>query len=108
MGKACGMKRRATGLIKSPLDWHMAAAPVPHPVIPVLAERGGTQLRTPRCTVVVDTREQNPFDLSRFEGVVCRSRNESPELGRLFDRGAGRPLCGGAEGPTRPHVLLHR
>ena len=62
------MKRRATGLIKSPLDWHMAAAPVPHPIIPVLAERGGTQLVTPRCTVVVDTREQNPLDFSRFEG----------------------------------------
>ncbi len=62
------MKRRTTSLIKSPLDWHMAAAPVLHPVIPVLAERGGTQLRAPRCTVVVDTREQNPLDFSRFEG----------------------------------------
>jgi hypothetical protein len=46
----------------------MAAAPVLHPTIPVLAERGGTRLRTPRCTVVVDTREQNPLDFSRFEG----------------------------------------
>jgi hypothetical protein len=58
------MKRRATDLIKSSLDWHMAAAPVPHPIIPVFADRGGTQLRTPRCTVVVDTREQNPLDFS--------------------------------------------
>ncbi len=62
------MKRRSASLIKSPLDWHMAAAPVSHPIIPVLAERGGTQLRAPRCTVLVDSREQNPFDFSRFEG----------------------------------------
>ena len=46
----------------------MTAAPVPFPVIPVLAERGGTQLQTPRPTVVVDTREQNPFNFSRFKG----------------------------------------
>jgi len=65
------MKRRATGLIKSPLDWHMAAAPVPHPIIPVLAERGGTQLRTPRCTVVVDTREQDGTRRSRVGGVAA-------------------------------------
>ncbi|MBA3912440.1 MAG: ERCC4 domain-containing protein [Acidobacteriales bacterium] len=39
-----------------------------HPAIPVLAERGGTQLQTPRATVLVDTREQTPFELSRFEG----------------------------------------
>jgi ERCC4-type nuclease len=44
----------------------MMAAPVPPPTIPVLAERGGTQLKTPRPTVLVDTREQNPFDFSRF------------------------------------------
>jgi ERCC4-type nuclease len=36
-------------------------------VIPVLAERGGTRLRTPRATVLVDSREQNPFDFQRFE-----------------------------------------
>ena len=46
----------------------MDAIPVPHPAIPVLAERGGTQFRTPRATVVVDTREQIPFDFSRFDG----------------------------------------
>ena len=44
----------------------MADAPVPPPVIPVLAERGGTQLRAPRGVVLVDTREQMPFDFSRF------------------------------------------
>jgi ERCC4-type nuclease len=68
-------------LIKSPLDWHMAAAPVPPPVIPVLAERGATQLRTPRCTVVVDTREQNPFDFSRFEGWFAGVETRVLKLG---------------------------
>jgi hypothetical protein len=46
----------------------MPAAAVPHPVIPVLAERGGTQLQTPRPTLLVDTREQNSFNFSRFQG----------------------------------------
>jgi ERCC4-type nuclease len=46
----------------------MAAAPVLHPSVPVLAERGGTQLRTPKATLLVDTRERNPLDFSRFEG----------------------------------------
>ena len=59
----------------------MAAAPVPHPIIPVLAERGGTQLRTPRCTVVVDTREQNPFDFSRFEGWFAGIETRALKLG---------------------------
>ncbi len=61
------MKTRRT-LIRSPLEWPMAAAPVPHPALPVLAERGGTQLKTPRLVILVDTREQSPFDFSRFEG----------------------------------------
>jgi ERCC4-type nuclease len=55
-------------LIASPLQWQTRAKPVPHPAIPVLAERGGTQLRTPRPVILVDTREQTPFDFSRFEG----------------------------------------
>src|ERR1035441_8118283 len=59
------MNRRRT-LITSPLDWFLSANPVPPPAIPVLAERGGTQLKTPRPVLVVDTREQNPFDFSRF------------------------------------------
>jgi len=59
----------------------MDAAPVPHPIIPVLAERGGTQLRTPRCTVVVDTREQNPLDFSRFEGWFAGIERKALKLG---------------------------
>lgn len=60
------MKRRRP-LITSPLEWVMTAMPVPPPPIPVLAERGGTQLKTPRPVLLVDTREQYPFDFSRFE-----------------------------------------
>ena len=73
--------RRRTSLIKSPLDWHMAAAPVAHPAIPVLAELGGTQLRTPRPTVLVDTREQNPFNFSRFDGWFAGVEKKALKLG---------------------------
>lgn len=61
------MPRKRT-LIASPLDWQLSAAPVPHPAIPVLAERGGTQLRTPLPVAMVDTREQIPFSFRRFKG----------------------------------------
>lgn len=61
------MKRRRT-LITSPLEWQMTAAPVPAPRIPVLAERSGTQLKVPKPVLLVDTREQNPLDCSRFTG----------------------------------------
>jgi ERCC4-type nuclease len=44
----------------------MNARPVLPPPIPVLAERGGTQLKSPKPIVLVDTREQDPFDFSRF------------------------------------------
>jgi ERCC4-type nuclease len=59
----------------------MTAAPVPHPVIPVLAERGGTQLATPRATVLVDTREQNPFNFSRFRGWFAGVEKKALPLG---------------------------
>jgi ERCC4-type nuclease len=61
------MRRRRT-LITSPLEWQMTALPVAHPLLPVVAERGGTQLRAPKPMVVVDTREQNPFSFQRFDG----------------------------------------
>src|SRR5260370_2490997 len=61
------MRHRRT-LITSPLEWQMTALPVAHPALPVVAERGGTQLRTPRPVVIVDTREQNPFSFARFQG----------------------------------------
>ena len=75
------MKRRAPTLIKSPLTWHMADTPIAPPSIPVLAERGGTQLKVPRATVVVDTREQNPFDFARFGGWFAGFENKALKLG---------------------------
>ena len=73
--------RRRRHLIMSPLEWQMTAAPVPHPIIPVLAERGGTQLQTPRPTLFVDSREQNPFDFSRFKGWFTGIEKKALALG---------------------------
>lgn len=73
--------RRRRHLIMSPLEWQMTAAPVLPPVIPVLAERGGTQLKTPRPTLLVDTREQNPFNFSRFEGWFAGIEKKALRLG---------------------------
>jgi ERCC4-type nuclease len=50
-------------------------------MIPVVAERGGTQLRAPRATILVDTREQNPFDFSRFEGWFAGVERRPLRLG---------------------------
>lgn len=74
------MKRRRN-LITSPLEWQLTAAPVPPPAIPVLAERGGTQLKTPRPTVVIDTREQSPFDFTRFQGWFAGIEHKALKLG---------------------------
>jgi len=74
------MRRRRT-LISSPLAWRTAAAPVPPPIIPVLAERGGTQLKTPRAVALIDTREQNPLDLSRFDGWFAGIERKALKLG---------------------------
>ncbi len=74
------MRRRRT-LIPSPLEWQMTAAPVPHPRIPVLAERGGTLLKTPKPVLLVDTREQNPFDFSRFGGWYAGIEKRALKLG---------------------------
>ncbi|MBI4480470.1 MAG: hypothetical protein HY651_10650 [Acidobacteria bacterium] len=61
------MRKRRT-LITSPLEWQMTAMPVKPPVLPVVAERGGTQIHAPKATVIVDTREQIPFSFARFRG----------------------------------------
>ncbi len=74
------MRRRRT-LIQSPLEWQMTALPVEHPVTPVIAERGGTQLRTPRPVVLVDTREQYPFWFIRFRGWFERVIPKALSLG---------------------------
>ena len=59
----------------------MTAAPVPHPALPVVAERGGTQLRAPLGTVLVDTREQNPFSFARFRGWFAGIERRTLKLG---------------------------
>ena len=59
----------------------MHAAPVPHPLMPVLAERGGTQLRTPLPVLVVDTREQTPLSFWRFKGWFAGVENRALALG---------------------------
>jgi ERCC4-type nuclease len=61
------MPRKRT-LIPSPLAWSPRATPVPPPPLPVLAERGGTQLHTPLPVAIIDTREQNPLSFRRFKG----------------------------------------
>jgi ERCC4-type nuclease len=73
--------RRRRHLIMSPLEWQMTAAPVPHPVIPALAERGGTQLQTPRPILFVDSREQNPFNFSRFKAWFTGIEKKALALG---------------------------
>ena len=73
--------RKARTLIASPLEWQMKASPVRHPALPVLAERGGTQLRTPLPVAVVDTREQNPLSFRRFKGWFAGVENRALRLG---------------------------
>jgi ERCC4-type nuclease len=73
--------RKRRSLITSPLAWQITATPAPPPAIPVLAERGGTQLKTPRPVLLVDTREQNPLDFSRFDGWFAGIERKALKLG---------------------------
>ncbi len=72
---------RKRNVIPSPLQWTMQPAPVPPPPLPVLAERGGTQLRTPLPVAIVDTREQNPLSFRRFKGWFARIEERALPLG---------------------------
>jgi DNA excision repair protein ERCC-4 len=74
------MPRKRT-LIASPLAWTTMTLPVPHPALPVLAERGGTQLRTPLPVAIVDTREQNPLSFRRFKGWFAKVEHRALRLG---------------------------
>jgi ERCC4-type nuclease len=74
------MPRKRT-LIPSPLVWTPQASPVPHPTLPVLAERGGTQLRTPLPVAIIDTREQNPLSFRRFRGWFAGIEERALPLG---------------------------
>ncbi len=55
--------------------------PASPPAIPVLAERGGTQLQTPKPVLVIDTREQDPFEFSRFRGWFSAIEKRPLKLG---------------------------
>jgi len=74
------MRRKRT-LIPSPLKWTAKPAPVAPPPLPVLAERGGTQLHTPLPVALIDTREQNPLSFRRFRGWFARIEHRALRLG---------------------------
>ena len=75
------MRKRPTSLIPSPLRWRMTEVPLAPPVIPGLAELGATQIKSPCATILVDTREQNPFDFSRFDGWFAGVDKRTLNLG---------------------------
>ncbi len=79
------MKRRRTLISSPPISfpdaWQLTAAPVPAPLIPVIAERGGTQLKTPRPVLLVDTREQNPLDFAPYENWFSGIKKKALKLG---------------------------
>ena len=74
------MPRKRT-LIPTPLEWSDRPDPVPPPMLPVVAERGGTQLRTPLPVAIIDTREQNPLSFRRFRGWFERIEHRALPLG---------------------------
>ena len=59
----------------------MIAAPVDPPSIPVVAERGGTQLRTPLPILIVDSREQDPLDFRPFSNWFARIERRALPVG---------------------------
>ena len=79
-------------LIPSPLEYHPDVAPVRHPLLPVVAERGGTELRTPKPVVIVDTREQNPFSFARFHGWFAAVEHKALKVGDYSIKGLEQ-LC---------------
>jgi len=79
------MPRKRT-LIPPPLAW-TAPSPVAPPLLPVVAERGGTQLRTPLPIAIVDTREQNPLSFRRFRGWFERIEERALPLGDYSVKG---------------------
>jgi len=74
------MPRKRT-LIPSPLEWSPRSMPVPPPPLPVVPERGGTQIRTPLPVAIVDTREQNPLSFRRFKRWFARVKHQALRIG---------------------------
>jgi ERCC4-type nuclease len=73
------MRRRT--LITPPIKWQTTALPVSPPALPVIAERGGAQLQTPKPVIIVDTREQNPFSFERFGNWFSGVEKRPLEIG---------------------------
>ena len=74
-------------LIPSPLAWTTLNLPVSAPPLPVVPERGGTQLRTPLPVAVIDTREQNPLSFRRFKGWFAKIEYRALRLGDYSIKG---------------------
>lgn len=74
-------------LIPSPLAWTALNLPVSAPSLPVVPERGGTQLRTPLPVAVIDTREQNPLSFRRFRGWFAKIEYRALRLGDYSIKG---------------------
>lgn len=82
------MKRRS--LIVPPSQWMPDISPVSPPALPVVAERGGTQLRTPLPVLVVDTREQDPLDFEPYQHWFSGIRRKALEVGDYSIEGMER------------------
>jgi ERCC4-type nuclease len=68
-------------LIPSPLDYPTSPAPVPPPPLPAVPQRGGSELRTPKPVLIIDTREQNPFNFYRFRGWFSGMEERALKVG---------------------------
>src|SRR5215831_4164745 len=73
--------RRREILNRSPSRYPDIAPIVRHPTIPVFAQRGGSQLKAPKAILLVDSREQIPFDFSRFEGWFEKVKRKALSVG---------------------------
>lgn len=83
------MPRKRT-LVPTPLAWSASwskTATIMHPPLPVVAERGGTQLRSPLPVAIVDTREQNPLSFRRFKGWFAKIEHRALKLGDYSVKG---------------------
>ena len=100
------MPRKRT-LIPSPLAWSRNPMPVRAAPLPVLAERGGTQLHTPLPVAIIDTREQNPLSFRRFRKWFADIEERALPLGDYSIRGMERLLRGRAQRSRRPDSIVH-
>jgi ERCC4-type nuclease len=59
----------------------MTAAPVRPPLVPVLASRGGTQIKAPKPVLLIDTKEKFPFDFHAVSGWFSGIEKKALHLG---------------------------